>query len=238
MPCRRPTKKWCSSCLSEASADIEPFLCPRQHAREGARTPPNPERAKFLARASEWNVVQEKPRRGVAKKAESITQDRYPQVGRLRQEQLKEQKRAHKKKRKIVGSSNSYQGCSVWGGGNFSLAKEPSRVCAGKHSASGCGLAIVGEGDSGIVGGTEGRHRPEAGPLMIRNVLVMGRSGLVLFSREFANSVQQVCFFPSLPSLFVRMLQTKLHIGVLRPDRARRSSCFDVGGCWSCLVPS
>lgn len=35
--------------------------------------------------------------------------------------------------------------------------------------------------------------RPVSGLLMIRNVLVMAKSGLVLFSREFANSVQQVC---------------------------------------------
>lgn len=38
-----------------------------------------------------------------------------------------------------------------------------------------------------------------AGLLMIRNVLVMAKSGLVLFSREFANSVQQVPVFFFLP---------------------------------------
>lgn len=43
-----------------------------------------------------------------------------------------------------------------------------------------------------------------AGLLMIRNVLVMAKSGLVLFSREFANSVQQV------PVFFLRCRE---HIG-------------------------
>lgn len=50
-----------------------------------------------------------------------------------------------------------------------------------------------GGGGARSVGATDGL----AGLPMIRNVLVMGKSGLVLFSREFANSVQQVCSYSS-----------------------------------------
>ena len=50
--------------------------------------------------------------------------------------------------------------------------------------------------------------RPVSGLLMIRNVLVMAKSGLVLFSREFANSVQQVCVCV-LSGLWSRQLLTR-----------------------------
>lgn len=68
-------------------------------------------------------------------------------------------------------------------------------VCDGEAIAPPTGAQRPGHTGSGreeeiVV--FRGCNRPPCGLPMIRNVLVMGKSGLVLFSREFANSVQQV----------------------------------------------